>query len=310
MTKIVENEFIYLRKLSKEDAQDFFALNSDKEVLKYTGDSAFDHVDTAKDFLNNYPNYERDGYGRWAVCLQENDVFIGWCGLNKSKENGETDIGFRFFKKYWGRGYATTAAKLCLAYGFQDLKLKYIIANAYEENSASIRVLEKCEMQFVDHCLYDDRKAVLYRADAVKIQLINASDTYPLRKSILRNQLPLPVAFSGDMDPSTFHLGAIKRGERKTVGVATFVVNSLPELTGAQCQLRGMAISETRQGAGIGTLLLLEGLRLLQNISCKYIWCNARVIAVEFYKKQGFEILGTSFEIKYIGTHYTMFKKI
>ena len=310
MIKLMENKNIYLRKLSKEDATLFFALNNDKEVLKYTGDLPFENRAAARNFLINYPNYKRDGFGRWAVCLQENDTFLGWCGLNRSLKTGETDIGFRFFKCYWGNGYATESAKMCLNYGFTDLKLKSIIGHAYMENMASVRVLEKCNMILVKNIKYDDRAAFMYRAKAVRIQEIKPTDTHPLRSAILRKQIPLPTVFFGDSKPTTFHLGALKSGDSKIIGVATFVAIDFPMLKGVQCQLRGMAISEASQGMGIGKLLLEEAVYRLQKRNCEYIWCNAREIAVSFYTKQGFEILGNSFEIEYIGTHYTMFKKI
>jgi hypothetical protein len=44
------------------------------------------------------------------------------------------------------------------------------------------------------------------------------------------------------------------------------------------------------------------------NIDC--LWCNARIIAVDFYKKQGLETFGEQFEIPLVGNHYVMFKKI
>ena len=40
------------------------------------------------------------------------------------------------------------------------------------------------------------------------------------------------------------------------------------------------------------------------------LWCNARIIAVEFYKKIGFQIKGEEFDIPDIGKHYFMYKKI
>ena len=38
------------------------------------------------------------------------------------------------------------------------------------------------------------------------------------------------------------------------------------------------------------------------------LWCNARIIAIEFYKKIGFQIKGEEFDIADIGKHYFMYK--
>ena len=40
-------------------------------------------------------------------------MFLGWCGLKYSPDPGEYDIGFRLFRDYWNRGYATEAATAC-----------------------------------------------------------------------------------------------------------------------------------------------------------------------------------------------------
>jgi hypothetical protein len=68
--------------LSVEDARDFYGLNLDQEVLKYTGDKPFENIKTAKDFLINYDQYERYRVGRLAVIEKKTLKFIGWCGLN------------------------------------------------------------------------------------------------------------------------------------------------------------------------------------------------------------------------------------
>lgn len=308
MEKIVQNDAIYLRKLSISDGKYFFELNNDPKVLKFTGDFPFFDLDAAKLFLSDYSNYKRDGYGRWAVCLQKNDEFIGWCGLRKSQESGLVDIGFRFYTSYWGKGYATMAARLCINYGFETLELSQIVANTYIENLASIRVLEKCGLAFNKNIMYDGREAVFYTIDKIMVKEIGAEETFPLRASILRNNIPLPISFEGDNTPTTIHLGAYSVGE--LVGVCSFMKSISPLVQGNQYQLRGMATSEDFQGKGIGKLMLITAIDMLKNRGVTTLWCKAREIAVAFYKKQGFKIIGNPFEIKYIGSHYIMFKKI
>ncbi len=130
-----------------EDANDMFLLNHDPEVIKFTGDPPFASADDARDFILNYLNYEKHGYGRLSVRLTSTLEYLGWCGLNFNDTTKETDIGFRFLQKHWNKGYATEAATACLDYGFQ-LGLAKIIGRAVKENKASIRVLKKIGMQF------------------------------------------------------------------------------------------------------------------------------------------------------------------
>ena len=147
MKKIIETDRLILRELNKDDSVHFYNLNSDPEVLKYTGDAPFSSIADAEKFLINYKDYQKNGFGRWAVILKETESFIGWCGLKLNEEN-LIDIGFRFFKKEWGKGYATESAKAVLDYGFITLKLNKIIGRSSKDNIPSIRVLEKINMTF------------------------------------------------------------------------------------------------------------------------------------------------------------------
>ena len=165
MKKILETSRTYLRELSTDDAENFFLLNSDKDVLKYTGDKPFESILKTKEFLKNYNPYQEFGYGRWAVINKENNDFLGWCGLKFSADLKETDIGFRFFRKHWNKGYATETAKACLEYGFNTLKLEKIVGRAMEENIGSIKVLEKIGMQFVDIINFEEHKGVLFKIE-------------------------------------------------------------------------------------------------------------------------------------------------
>ena len=87
---------LLLREFSPSDAAAMYSLNSDPEVIRYTGDAPFESVQAAKTFLKSYNEYQNNGYGRWAVVLKESGAFIGWCGLKLNEEN-LVDLGFRFF---------------------------------------------------------------------------------------------------------------------------------------------------------------------------------------------------------------------
>jgi RimJ/RimL family protein N-acetyltransferase len=147
MKQILETNRLILRELSTADAKDFYRLNSDSEVMKYTGDLPFNSEADAKGFLENYSAYKDYGYGRWAVILKDTGCFIGWCGLKINEEN-LVDLGFRFFKEQWGKGYATEAAKASIYYGFEKIGLDQIIGRSARKNYGSIRVLEKIGMKF------------------------------------------------------------------------------------------------------------------------------------------------------------------
>jgi RimJ/RimL family protein N-acetyltransferase len=158
----LETERTILRNLTIDDAEEFYALNLDKEVLKHTGDKPFENIQAAKDFLTNYDQYKKYGVGRLAVIEKATSKFIGWCGLKYNPDKDEYDIGFRFFREYWNKGFATETAKRCIDYGFNELSIARIVGRAMKENNASIKVLEKIEMTFKETFNFDGQDGVIY----------------------------------------------------------------------------------------------------------------------------------------------------
>lgn len=151
---IAETDKLILRELTTLDAKHFFKLNSDPEVMLFTGDDPFQSVTEAEHFLEHYSHYSEHGFGRWAVIRKSDNEFIGWCGLKmhqptlRIKTNNYVDIGFRFFRKYWGQRYATEAARKSLELGFSRFGLKEIIGRTAKENIGSIKVLEKIGLSY------------------------------------------------------------------------------------------------------------------------------------------------------------------
>lgn len=167
---IAETERLILRELTIEDSAHFFALNNDPNVLKYTGDVAFQSLEEARDFLKNYSHYMENGFGRWAVIRKEDSAFLGWCGLKMHLNENYVDIGFRFFRKYWGEGYATEAAIKSLELGFTRFELTEIIGRTAKNNVGSIRVLEKIGMAFFKNDECDGIE------DAMYFRIVNSDD--------------------------------------------------------------------------------------------------------------------------------------
>jgi len=150
MPVILETERLVFREFSSGDAHLIYELNLDPEITRYTLDPVRD-LDHAREILEQTirPQYTLYGHGRWAVLLKPTLSFIGWCGLKTRPELEEVDLGYRFMKTAWGKGYATEAAKASLQHGFSQLGLDRIVGRALTGNLASIRVLEKSGMKYI-----------------------------------------------------------------------------------------------------------------------------------------------------------------
>lgn len=140
----------------------------------------------------------------------------------------------------------------------------------------------------------------------IRIEEISAEDTYPIRKNILRKNMSLSHVMHGDLDPETLHLGVF--AEEELVCIGSFMKASFEGLSGSQYQLRGMAAREESQGKGFGKLLLERAELILSGKGIDIIWCNARITAVEFYEKLGYQAMGKQFEVPQVGAHFKMFK--
>ena len=167
MMKIITvTDRLILREFSSKDATHFYLLNLNTNVIKYTGDIAFSNVEEAKIFLDNYREYSLYHMGRWAVIEKSTNNFLGWCGLKFNSKTKYADIGFRFFEEYWNRGFATESSKACIKYGFEKLNLNTIIGRAMQQNTASIRVLEKIGLCFEKEIEFDAcNKGVVYKIE-------------------------------------------------------------------------------------------------------------------------------------------------
>ncbi len=142
----------------------------------------------------------------------------------------------------------------------------------------------------------------------VLVKKITTEDTYFLRQEVLRKNIDLSCKFEGDFDVNTFHLGVYEG--RELVCTGTFMNHNYEKLKGSQFQLRGMATLPSARGKGYGKLLLDFSTNELRKLNICFLWCNAREIAVKFYEKNQFKIIGDQFRVHQIGVHYKMYKKI
>ena len=120
-------------------------MNLDAEVSQYKGDGGVvSKSEIERRIVENvFGDYEKYGFGRLAVELKEENKLIGFTGLKYLEDKDEVDLGYRFMKKYWGKGFATEAAKASVNFGFNKLGLNRMIAMVLSENAGSIRVLQK-----------------------------------------------------------------------------------------------------------------------------------------------------------------------
>ena len=159
---VLETERLVLREITPADAVWAYELNADPLVLEFTGDEPFANVKVAEQFLKEYDHYRKYGFGRWGVSLKNKPGLLGWCGLKYSEAENEFDLGYRFMRAHWGRGYATEAGRACIKYGFEHLGMDRIVGRVMDANQSSVNVLLKCDMKYVKAFDFSGQPGSLY----------------------------------------------------------------------------------------------------------------------------------------------------
>jgi ribosomal-protein-alanine N-acetyltransferase len=103
---ILETDRLLLREYVEDDAEAFFRLNSDPEVLRFVPDKRLRDVEQARQILIDHPiaDYRKYGFGRGACILKSTGENIGFAGLKYLEELGEVELGFRLMRAHWGWG--------------------------------------------------------------------------------------------------------------------------------------------------------------------------------------------------------------
>ena len=144
----------------------------------------------------------------------------------------------------------------------------------------------------------------------VNIAKVDAEKVRPLRHSELRKGQDFSTtSYLKDYELDTFHMAYISN--EKIVTCATFYPEKSTKIKSENAyRLRGMATDSNFQRKGYASDLMEESFKKLKNRDCDMVWCNARLVAVNFYKSVGFKITGKIFDIEGIGPHYYMYKEI
>ena len=144
------------------------------------------------------------------------------------------------------------------------------------------------------------------QANSTEVRIAGLAEILPIRHEVLRPGRPLDTArFPNDEAPDTRHLGAYRDG--KLLAVASLYIEEMPDQKGIRAiQIRGVATLPEARGTGLGIALMDAAREYAQKKGARILWCNARVSAVRFYRKLGYEIVSGEFEIPDVGPHYRM----
>jgi RimJ/RimL family protein N-acetyltransferase len=127
--KLLSTERLLLRSVQATDVDHLYALDNDLEVMRW---------------INGGKPVSRE-----HICVEclEDKEFLGWVCMRATEKPNEVSIGYRFARKTWGNGFATEAVGALIHEGLMNDNISRIVANTYEENVASQRLMDKLGMK-------------------------------------------------------------------------------------------------------------------------------------------------------------------
>ena len=169
---------LILRPWDEEDLDAFASLNADPEVMRYFV-KPLDRAESDAMVARIRDHFDANGFGFWAVEAPGAARLVGMVGLARPRFEAHftpcVEIGWRLARPYWGRGYATEAARECLRFAFEQLREEEVVAFTAVANARSRAVMGRLGMtrdpaDDFDHPNVPDghpiRRHVLYRIRA------------------------------------------------------------------------------------------------------------------------------------------------
>lgn len=151
---VYESERVFLRPYTQADFAALHKIVSDKQTM-YAWGQGFSKKESEEWLEKQLAHYQQYGFGIWAIVEKQSGKIIGNAGLNhteislKGKTQKIVEIGYLLHRDFWGKGYGSEVARMCVKYGFETLGLEEVYCLIKEDNLSSLKVAKKLSMQKV-----------------------------------------------------------------------------------------------------------------------------------------------------------------
>jgi RimJ/RimL family protein N-acetyltransferase len=159
---VVETDRMLLRRFTEADAGPLAALYSDPRVMQFITPEPPSPAEVQAKILPEYLREYRelaDGLGSFAAIEKTTGHMAGTFSLKPANSyglTGGTELGYRLYPAFWGRGLATEGARALIGLAFEQLHLDRVVATMMADNTDSWRVMEKCGLRRVSTFYYPD----------------------------------------------------------------------------------------------------------------------------------------------------------
>ena len=146
----IRTERLVLRRLTEDDAEFVYRLQSEPPFRRYIGDRGVHSVEDGRKYILKGPaeSYRRYHFGLLLVQLAASGEPIGMSGLVKRVALTDVDLGFAFLSEHGSKGYAYEAAVALLRHASDVVGLRRVVAITSLDNGNSMRLLGKLGFRF------------------------------------------------------------------------------------------------------------------------------------------------------------------
>ena len=145
MFPFLETMRLTLRQLSRFDDQAVFEIRNDYQVTKYNTGDAYTTIAQAQELIQSIrAEYVEKKTVRWGITLKPHDKVIGMVGFNYwDRIDHRASIGFDLRQDQWRKGIMSEAVQEVIRFGFENMGLNRIEADASIYNVGSMTLLQK-----------------------------------------------------------------------------------------------------------------------------------------------------------------------
>ena len=145
--RILHTDRLTLRPPVPADAADIHRLAGDRRIASTTSSIPHPYKRAAAEaWIRSIADGAAAGRHVYAMVVEDSGELVGVASLMLERDRPIGNLGYWVGVPYWGRGYATEAARELIRDGFAELGLTEIQAIHMSRNPASGRVLEKLGM--------------------------------------------------------------------------------------------------------------------------------------------------------------------
>jgi RimJ/RimL family protein N-acetyltransferase len=159
----VETRRLILRRFKGDDWVDLHQLYSDPECTRYTFQRALTEGESWRTMATMIGHWQIRGYGPYAVEDKNTGKVMGTVGLWYPYDWPEPEIKWAIFRVYWGRGYASEAARAVKKIAADCMPETSLISLIFSDNEASIKLAEAIGAKFEKEIEFRGQIAQIFR---------------------------------------------------------------------------------------------------------------------------------------------------